>query len=144
MNSINLIGRTTKEIELKYTPSDKAYIRFTLAVNRSFANANGEYDADFISCVAWDKKAENLAKYVKKGHRIGVEGRIQTSTYDKDDGSTGYSTDVVINNFDFLEMKPKDDRPEPDYIGPVEEKEETDSFAEFGEQLVELSDDFLE
>lgn len=141
MNKIILIGRLTADPELRYTESNKAYTRFTLAVNRDFTKEDGSKDADFISIVAWEKRAETICKYVKKGNRLGVEGRIQTGSYDKGDGSRGYLTDVIVNGLEFLESKSKDDRPASDYRSAEEEKE-VDPFADFGDS-VQLSDDDL-
>ncbi len=94
----------TKDIELTYTRNNKAYTKFTLAVNRSFKDEKGSQQADFIRVVAWGKQAENTAKFVKKGALIGVTGRIETGSYD-DNGTTRYTTDVVANSITFLESK---------------------------------------
>ena len=102
MNKVVLIGRLTADPELRYTQSNKAYTRFTIAVNRNFKNESGEKDADFISAVAWDKRAETICNYVRKGNRIGIIGRIQTGSYEKEDGSRGYLTDVIISELEFL------------------------------------------
>lgn len=99
MNSVNLIGRLTKDVELRFTGSGTAVGSFNLAVNRSFKNQAGDREADFVSCVIWRKAAENLAQYAKKGSQIGVEGRIQTRNYDDKDGKKVYVTEVVVNNF---------------------------------------------
>ena len=137
MNKVVLIGRLTADPELRYTASNKAYTRFTIAVNRNFKNEDGESEADFISVVAWEKRAETICKYVKKGNRLGIAGKIQTGSYEKEDGSREYLTDVIISELEFLENKSKDDRPAPDYNEPEE-----DPFADFGDS-VELSDDDL-
>lgn len=101
MNKTVLIGRTTKDIECKYTPkTQKAFARFTLAVNRM----RKEDGADFISCIAWGKTAEIMEKYVKKGHMVGISGRIQTGSYEKD-GHKFYTTDIVVEDMEFLEKK---------------------------------------
>src|SRR5574344_1305345 len=110
MNKVELIGRLTADPELRYTQSNKAYTRFSLAVNRNYKSESGESEADFISIVAWDKRAETICKYVKKGNRIGIIGRIQTGSYEKEDGSRGYLTDVIVSELEFLESKSKDDR----------------------------------
>ena len=81
INKAVLVGRLTKDPELRYTSSNIAYTRFTVAVNRTYSEPNGERKADFISCVAWRNQAENTAKYVKKGSLVGIEGRIQTGSY---------------------------------------------------------------
>lgn len=144
MNKVNLIGRLTADAELRYNDSNIAYTRFTLAVNRSFLNANGEREADFISCVAWRKTAELIEKHFKKGSEIGVSGRIQTGTYDDKDGNKRYTTDVIIEEITFVGSK-KEGRPAPEYTGQVEENkqvEKSDPFAEFGEEI-QLTDDDL-
>ena len=103
MNSWNGIGRLTKDIELKFAPSNgKAIAKFTVAVNRDYKNANGEYEADFINCLAFDKRAEVLSQYVKKGQLIGIRGRIQTGSYDTQDGTKRYTTEILVEGFDFL------------------------------------------
>ena len=86
MNKAILIGRLTRDPELRTTPTGRNVCQFSIAVNRNFTNANGEREADFINCVVWDKQAENLAKYQHKGNQIAVEGRIQTRNYDDKDG----------------------------------------------------------
>lgn len=105
LNNTTLVGRLTKDPDLKYTQSGKAVAQFTLAVTRDFKNADGEYDADFINCVMWGKPAEMLADRVKKGERISLAGRIQTRNYENNDGQRVYVTEVVANTFHFLETK---------------------------------------
>lgn len=107
MNSVNLIGRLTKDPDMRYTPNGKAVTRFILAVNRKYTNNNGEREADFISCVAWEKQAENIANYLKKGNLTGVTGRIQTRNFDGDDGKRVYITEVMVESVHFLETKKK-------------------------------------
>lgn len=105
MNSVQLVGRLTKEVDLKFTSSGVAVGSFTLAVNRSFTNQQGEREADFINCVIWRKSAENLANFTRKGSQIGVEGRIQTRSYENQQGQRVYVTEVVVNNFYLLEPR---------------------------------------
>jgi len=105
MNKVILIGRVTKNIELKTTTSGKSVASFTLAVTRDRKNADGNYDADFINCVAFGQQAETIGKYVCKGDRFGVDGKINTRTYDRQDGSKAYVTEVIVNGFEFLESK---------------------------------------
>ena len=100
-----LVGRLTKDVELKYTQNGKAVANFTIAVNRPFKNAQGETDADFIMCQSWGKQAENLANYMGKGSQIGVDGRIQTRNYEGQDGKRVYVTEVVADNIQFLESR---------------------------------------
>ena len=104
INNVVLVGRLTRDPELKKTQSGVSFIRFTLAVNRSFKDDSGETQADFINCIAWRAQAENLAKYMRQGSLIGVEGRIQTGSYETEQGIR-YTTDVVANNITFLESK---------------------------------------
>lgn len=105
INRVVLVGRLTKDPELRYTPNGIASTRFTLAVNRTFTNQQGEKEADFIQCQAWRKQAENLANFMKKGSLIGVEGRIQTGSYEGQDGKRVYTTDVVCDSIQFLESR---------------------------------------
>ncbi|MFJ7950360.1 single-stranded DNA-binding protein [Lysinibacillus sp. NPDC096418] len=105
INRVVLVGRLTKDPELKYTPNGIASCRFTVAVNRTFKGQNNEQEADFISCVAWRKQAENLANFMKKGSLVGLEGRIQTGSYEGQDGKRIYTTDVVADSVQFLEPK---------------------------------------
>lgn len=105
MNKVILIGRITKDIELRKTQSGMSYARFTVAVNRRFKSKDQQgQDADFISCIAWDKRAETMYQYLGKGSQVGIEGRIQTGSYERD-GQRVYTTDVVVENFDFLESR---------------------------------------
>lgn len=105
LNNVSLVGRLTKDVELRYTPSNVAVATFTLAVNRTFKNENGEREADFINCVMWRQQAENLASWAKKGALIGVTGRIQTRSYDNQQGQRVYVTEVVTEQFQLLESK---------------------------------------
>lgn len=105
INNVTLIGRLTKDVELKYTPSNVANVSFTLAVNRTFKNANGEREADFINCVIWRQAAENFANWVKKGALIGITGRIQTRNYENQQGQRVYITEVIADNFQMLESR---------------------------------------
>ena len=105
MNKVILIGRLTKDPELRYTGSNRAVTQITVAVNRTFTNQNGEREADFINVVIWDKQAENVAKYLTKGRLVAVEGRIQTRNYDNNEGKKVYVTEVVALSVQFLESK---------------------------------------
>lgn len=104
INSVVLVGRLTKDPELKYTQGGVAVCRFTLAANRPF-KTNGEQEADFINCVAWRKTAENMANFLKKGSLTGIEGRIQTSNFEGKDGNRVFMTEVVADSVQFLEPK---------------------------------------
>lgn len=106
MNSVNLTGRFTQAPELRYTPNGVAVLNGIVAVQRNYVNSQtGERDADFIRVQAWKKTAELIADYFDKGDLIGVTGRIETGSYDKDNGDRVYTTDVVIEQFTFLEPK---------------------------------------
>lgn len=111
MNSVSLMGRLTRDPELRYTANTQmANARFVVAVNRKLskekrqeAESNGYPTADFISCMAWGKTAENIANYLKKGNRIAITGHIQTGSYENQQGQRIYTTDVVVDSFDFVE-----------------------------------------
>lgn len=105
INNVTLVGRLTRDVDLRYTQNGKAVASFGLAVNRPFKNANGEYEADFINCQAWGKTAENLANYMKKGNQVGVVGRIQTRNYENNEGKRVYVTEVVAEQVVFLESR---------------------------------------
>ena len=105
INNVVLIGRLTRDPELRYTPSNVAVATFNLAVNRNFKGANGEREADFINCIMWRKQAENFANWVKKGALVGITGRIQTRSYDNQQGQRVYVTEVVIDSFRSLEKR---------------------------------------
>lgn len=108
INNVTLVGRLTKDPDLRYTSSGNPVATFTLAVNRNFTSADGNREADFINCVIWRKPAETLAGYAKKGVLIGVTGRIQTRSYDNQQGQRVYVTEVVADNFQLLESKKAD------------------------------------
>ncbi|MBY5033520.1 single-stranded DNA-binding protein [Streptococcus gallolyticus] len=105
INNVVLVGRMTRDAELRYTPSNQAVATFTLAVNRQFKNQNGEREADFINVVIWRQQAENLANWAKKGALIGITGRIQTRNYENQQGQRVYVTEVVADNFQLLESR---------------------------------------
>ena len=105
INSIVLVGRLTRDPELKYTGNNVAVASFSLAVNRNFKGANGERETDFINCVIWRQQAENLANWAKKGALIGITGRIQTRSYENQQGKRIYVTEVVAESFQMLESR---------------------------------------
>lgn len=105
LNRVVLVGRLTRDPELRYTPSGVAVANFTVAANRPFKNQQGEQEADFIRCVAWRHQAENLANYMRKGSLIGVDGRIQTSSFEGQDGKMVYMTEVLAESIQFLEPR---------------------------------------
>jgi single-strand DNA-binding protein len=160
MNKAILIGRLTRDPELRYTSSGRAVCQFSIAINRTYTNQQGQRETDFINCVVWDKQAENLAKYVTKGRLVAVDGRIQTRNYDNNEGKKVYVTEVLANSIQFLESKnsvsgsgndamgqnPFDTMPEPTYPTPSTSNEsvsvEKDPFESFGESI-EISDNDL-
>ncbi|WP_423253055.1 single-stranded DNA-binding protein [Melissococcus plutonius] len=105
INNVVLVGRLTKDPDLRYTSGDSAVATFTLAVNRNFKNQNGDREADFVNCVIWRKPAETLANYACKGTLLGVVGRIQSRSYENQQGQRVYVTEVVCDNFQLLESK---------------------------------------
>lgn len=105
INRVVLVGRLTKDVDLRYTGSGAAVASFTIAVNRQFTNAQGDREADFIQCVIWRKAAENFKNFTHKGSLVGIDGRIQTRNYDNQQGQRVYVTEVVVDNFSLLEPK---------------------------------------
>lgn len=125
INRVVLVGRLTKDPELRYTPNGVAVCTFTLAVNRPFTNQQGERDADFINCVAWRKQAENVANYLKKGSLAGIDGRIQTRSYEGQDGKRVYVTEILAESVQFLDSKGKGqaEQPKPQKQAPVQSED---------------------
>lgn len=105
INNVVLAGRLVRDPELRYSPSNQAVATFSLAVNRNFKSQNGEREADFINCVIWRQQAENLANWAKKGALIGIVGRIQTRSYENQQGQQVYVTEVVVETFQLLESR---------------------------------------
>ena len=118
LNSVCLVGRLTRDPELRYTPSNVAVATFTLAVNRNRKSENGEREADFINVVIWRQQAEYLANWAKKGALIGVTGRIQTRSYDNHQGQRVYVTEVVAESFQLLESRTARDGQGGNYNSP--------------------------
>lgn len=151
MNKVILIGRLTRDPEMRTTMSGANVTRFTLAVSRPFQDQNGERGADFINCVAWRRQAENIAKYCVKGTQVAIEGRIQTGSYDAQDGTKRYTTDIICDNCTFLGSRTNennmsssytnDNFSEPEPNMPTSDISE-DPFKDFGEEIA-LSDDDL-
>lgn len=132
MNKVVILGRLTSKPELRYTASNTAYTRFSVAVNRNFTNEEGKRDADFINVIVWKKQAETVCKYFDKGSQIAIEGRLQSGSYEDKDGNKRSTLDVLLENFEFVDTKKKEETLE-------ETKEEYNPFAEFGESI-----DYLE
>lgn len=108
MNNVTLIGRTTREVELRYTPSQTAVARFSIAISRP--TKDGEKKADFPNIIVFGKQAENCEKYLAKGRLVGIQGRLQTGSYEKNDGSKVYTTDVIAERVEFLEWGDTENR----------------------------------
>ena len=134
MNKAHLIGRITKDIELKHTQTNISYCNFTVAVNRKFKDEQGETQADFISCVAWRKLAENIAEYCGKGSHVAVVGGIQTRQYDAD-GVTRYVTEIVCDEVEFLTPREK-----PQVDGRVSAKDEPKEYVGKQERISQDED----
>lgn len=146
MNRVCLNGRLVKNIEIRYTQNNVAVAQFTLVVQRKFKNQNGDYESDFINCVAYKQTAEILNKYIGKGDLIGIEGRIQTRSYDDKNGKKVYVTEVIVENVEFLATKKKEYEKDPKAgevkIEPVKQKLSDDVFSDFGSSI-EITDEDL-
>jgi single-strand DNA-binding protein len=155
MNKVFLIGRLTRDPELRYTGNNTAVASFSIAVNRNFTNQSGEREADFINIVVWRKQAENVKNYLTQGSQVAIDGRIQTRSYDDQDGKKRYVTEVVADNVEFLGSKASSQQggnntstnsePTPyDFGGSEPSTTAVDSnpFADFGSSI-EISDDEL-
>lgn len=139
MNKVCLVGRLTTDVELKES-NNKKYAKFSLAVNRVY-NKN---ETDFISCVAWEKTAELISKYMCKGSQIGIEGRIQTGNYDDKDGNKRYTTDVIVENITFIDSKKNENAQNNENTVQNVDPFTTDVYSDFGEQINIDDDSFLD
>lgn len=159
MNKVVLIGRLTRDPELRYTGNNTAVATFSIAVNRTFQNQQGEREADFINIVVWRKQAENVKNFLTQGSQVAIDGRIQTRSYDDNNGQKRYVTEVVADNVEFLGSKGSSGNsnnmnssasskaePTPYDFGDAPEPKGTDidsnPFADFGSSI-EISDDEL-
>ena len=164
MNRVFLIGRLTRDPELRYTGNNTPVASFTVAVDRTFTNQSGEREADFIPVVIWRKQAENVKNYIGKGSQVAVEGRLQVRSYDDQNGQKRYVTEVVADNVQFLDTKASRENrqagfdnnfassmnqgpaPTPYDFPAVDEPKTTDvksdPFADFGASI-EINDDEL-
>ena len=113
MNKVIIIGRNTKDIELRQTTSGVSAIEFSIAVKRAFKNANGEYESDFFNCIAFKNTAELISRYVKKGDMIGIVGRLQTRNYTNKEGRKIYVTEIVVEEVEFLQTKKQEEEQTP-------------------------------
>ena len=121
MNKVELVGRLTKDPEIRNTANGTQFCGFTLAVDRRFKDANGERSADFINCVAWKERAVFIQKYFHKGNRIGICGSIQTRTYDDNDGKKVFVTEVLVDEAEFVESASKPSEPTTANVSEPEE-----------------------
>lgn len=148
MNRVNLCGRITRDIELKTTQSGKKYIQFTIACDNGKDKEGNKLEADFVNCVAWERRAEVIAEYVKKGDRFLVAGQFKTDKYETDSGENRYRSYVLVREYEFIESKKDGFVPtEPNDLNYDDEEndakvEENDPFKDFGESVV-ISDDDL-
>lgn len=157
MNKVFLIGRLTRDPELRYTGNNTAVASFSIAVNRNFTNQSGEREADFINIVVWRKQAENVKNYLSQGSQVAIDGRLQTRSYDDQNGNKRYVTEVIADNVEFLGSKnsqssgqttsssSESDGPTPYDFGDNEPKTtavDSNPFADFGSSI-EISDDEL-
>lgn len=140
MNKIIITGNLCKDIELRYTTSNIAVLQNTVAVKNDFKNADGEYDSEFINIVVWRQTAEFLNNYAAKGSKVLVEGRLTNRSYDKQDGTKGYITEVVAEKVELLDAKKKENATNEKQDAPVQ-KEQSDPFKEFGSEIVLTDDD---
>ena len=147
MNKVELVGRLTAKPELRYTGSNMAYARFSVAITRAFANAQGERGTDFINVVVWGKQAENVANYLDKGRLVGVEGSIQTGSYTDKDGNKRTSFDVRADRVEFLSSKGQGGESTSSnemFDAPSNDIDlEGDPYAEYGDS-VSIDDNFLD
>ncbi|MBR1386268.1 MAG: single-stranded DNA-binding protein [Bacilli bacterium] len=127
MNKIILIGRLTKDAEVRYTTSNRACASFNIAVNRTYTNQEGQREADFINIVAWDKLGENVSKYTHKGSLVAVEGRLQVRSYENQEGRRIYVTEVVASTVQFLDSKEKTEQ--------KTNENKNDPFEKFGQKI---------
>ena len=143
MNRVELVGRLTAKPELRYTGSNLPYARFSVAINRTFNNAQGERETDFINIIVWRKQAENVCNFLDKGSLVSIEGRLQTGIYTDKDGNKRYSIDVVADAVQFLDKRSNNEQSVTTELDENSTSEENDVFADFGEQ-VSIDDDFLD
>lgn len=137
LNNVCLVGRMTRDAELRYTPSNQAVATFSLAVNRNFKGQNGDREADFINCVIWRQQAENLANWAKKGALIGITGRIQTRNFENKQGQRVYVTEVVADTFQLLEKR------ESGHQQPVDNQPDFGRHEPMNANPMDISDDDL-
>lgn len=134
LNNVVLLGRLTRNVEVRYTSNEKAVGNFTLAIQRRYKNANGEYDTDFIDCTIFGKTAETLSKYSKKGDLIGVEGNLQKRVYEDKEKKKHYVTEVMIDNITFLPKQKQETKEEENPYKDMSVKVESEHKINYEEQ----------
>ena len=132
MNKIILLGTITKDIELRYSQTNVAMAKFSIAVKRETKNKEGNYDSDFVNCIAYNQLAETINKYFKKGNRILVEGRIQSGSYTNQKGDKIYTTDVVVEKINFVDKLEKKEETQTEI---VKQAMSEDPYETFGKQV---------
>ncbi|XRJ97314.1 single-stranded DNA-binding protein [Latilactobacillus sakei] len=146
INRVVLVGRLTRDVDLRYTKSGTAVGQFTMAVNRQYTNANGDREADFLNCIIWRKSAENLSNFTHKGSLVGIDGRLQTRNYENKEGQRVYVTEVVVDNFSLLDSKASGEASGKQSANHTQNKpqqnNQSDPFANTG-QAIDISDDDL-
>ena len=152
INNVVLVGRITKDADLRYISNGDAVATFTLAVNRQFTNQAGEREADFINCVIWRKSAENFANFTRRGALVGITGRIQTRNYEGNDGKRVYITEVVADNFTLLEPKQTTEQRPRESTRERQQEQKRSNFNDFNNtpdpfgshgESIDISDDDL-
>lgn len=148
INRVVLVGRLTKDPEIRYIQSGTAVVSFTLAVNRQYTNQQGQREADFINCVIWRKPAENFANFTKKGSLVGIDGRLQTRNYENQQGQRVYVTEVIVDNFALLESKSQTEQRNDKGMennNPFSDQpnQNVDPFSEESTDSIDISDDDL-
>lgn len=151
MNRVMLIGRLTAKPELRYTGSNIPFCRFSIAVNRTFADAQGERQTDFFNVVIWRKQAENVSNFLNKGSLVAVEGRLQTGSYEDKDGNKRNTVDIVADSVQFLESKAQREQNSSSEVTPYDYQDtvqtnvnvEDDPFSDLGDSVT-IDDNFLE
>ncbi len=151
LNRVVIVGRLTRDPDLRYTSTGVAVANFTVAANRPFKNQQGEQEADFINCVTWRKQAENLTQYMKKGNLIGVDGRIQTRSYENQEGKMVYVTEVLAESIQFLESRGSSQQRSSEQSPPnyqnqqqTQQQQPPQVQAQQGQQINESSDSIKE
>ena len=140
MNKVILSGNVCKDIEIRYTTSNQAVVQNTIAVKNNFKNAEGKYESQFFSFIAWNSNADILNKYAEKGSKILIEGRLNNRSYQKDDGQKVYVTEVIADKIEILSFKKgvevnKPETKKEENVQVSKKIEQNDPFAQFGEQI---------